>query len=309
VVQRATTGEQQTVEAPLADIARAAQAAGLSAPAIILIGSVVGMRSHLAWFEERPLFGKRVLVTRPRRQAGDLVRRLEELGAVVFVQPAVDIVPPEDWGPVDRAIERLSAYQWLVFTSVNGVSSFLDRITQLGQDLRALGSVKLAAIGPGTAEELGRYYLKADVVPAVYDSEHLAAALLPQVRGQRVLLARANRGRELLREVLAGVAEVEQVAVYTQKDVFTSGAEVVDALRRGEVDFVTVTSANIARALAAALDAPCRARLQSGEVQLISISGITSAAIRSLSLPVGAEAREATSAGIVDAIIALARHS
>jgi uroporphyrinogen III methyltransferase / synthase len=307
VVQRASTGEQQTVEAPLADIARAAQAAGLGAPAITLIGSVVGMRSHLAWFETRPLFGKRVLVTRPRRQAGDLVRRLEELGAVVFVQPAVDILPPDDWGPVDRAIERLSDYQWLVFTSVNGVSAFLDRLRDRGRDLRALGGIKLAAIGPGTSEALERYHLKADAVPAVYDSEHLAAALLPHVCGQRVLLARANRGRELLREELTRVAEVDQIAVYAQKDALTSGAEVLDAWRRGEIDFVTVTSANIARALAAALDAPCRARLHSGEVKLVSISGITSEAIRCLNLPVEAEAREATSAGIVDAIITLAR--
>jgi len=306
VVQRATTGEQQTVQAPLAEIASAAQAAGLSAPAITIIGSVVSLRAHLAWFEQRPLFGKRVLVTRPRRQASDMVRRLEELGAVVFVLPAVEILAPADWGPVDRAIERLSAYQWLVFTSVNGVQGFLGRLRHLGRDLRALGGIKLAAIGPGTAEALERYYLKADLVPAVYDSEHLAASLLPRVTGQRVLLARANRGRELLREELARVAEVDQVAVYTQQDALPPDHEVLDALRRGEIEFVTITSSNIARALAALLDAPTRGRLQSGDVKLISISRVTSDAIRALGLPVAAEAREATAEGVVEAIITLA---
>jgi len=306
VVQRATTGEQQTVQAPLGEIAIAAQAAGLTAPAITLIGTVVSLRAHLAWFELRPLFGKRVLVTRPRRQAADMVRRLEELAAVVFVAPALAILPPADWGAVDRAIDRLPAYQWLVFTSVNGVQAFLDRLRHLGRDLRALGGIKLAAIGAGTAEALERYYLKADLVPAVFDSEHLAAALLNQVAGQRVLLARANRGRELLRDELARVAEVEQVAVYTQQDALAGHHEVLDALRRGEIEFVTVTSANIARALAAALDAPSRARLQAGAVKLVSISPVTSDAIRSLGLPVAAEARAATTAGVVEAMIALA---
>jgi uroporphyrinogen III methyltransferase/synthase len=302
VVQRATTGEQQTVRASLAELARAAQIGGLTAPAIILIGSVVNLRSHLAWFEARPLFGKRVLVTRPRRQATDLVCRLEELGAVVFVLPVVEILPPDDWGAVDRAIERLSTYQWLVFTSANGVSGFMNRLQKCRLDLRALGGIKLAAIGPGTAEALEGYYLKADVVPAVFDSEHLAAALREQVGGQRVLLARADRGRDLLRDELARVAEVEQIAVYSQKDVASLHGEALDALRRGEIDFVIVTSSNIARALAAALDSPCRARLQSSVVRLISISRVTSEAIRSLDLPVAAEAPEATSAGLIEAI-------
>jgi len=309
VVQRATTGEQQTVEAPLAEIAGAAQAAGLCAPAITIIGTVVNLRAHLAWFERRPLFGKRVLVTRPRGQAGDMVRRLEQLGAVVFVLPAVEIRPPADWGPVDRAMERLAAYQWLVFTSTNGVHAFLDRLQHQGRDLRALGGIKLATIGPATAEALASYRLKADLVPAVFDSEHLAAALLAPVTGQRVLLARADRGRELLHEELARVAEVEQVAVYAQQDALAPNEEVLDALRRGEIEFVTVTSANIARALAAALDAPCRARLQSGEVKLVSISPLTTDAIRALGLPVAAEGREATSAGVVEAITALAHRS
>src|SRR4029077_20286109 len=134
----------------------------------------------------------------------------------------------------------------------------------------------LAAIGPGTAEALERYHLKADLVPAVFDFEHLAAALKQSAAGHRVLLARADRGRELLREELAGVAEVEQIAVYSQVDAVGTDSEALDALRRGEIDFVTVTSSNIARALVAALDLPCRARLESGVVKLASISRVTS---------------------------------
>jgi uroporphyrinogen III methyltransferase/synthase len=305
VVQRATTGAQQTVEAPLSGIAAAVQAAGLSSPAVTLIGPVVSLRSRLAWFEQRPLFGQRVLVTRPRHQAVDMVRRLEELGAVVYVLPVVAIREPADWAPVDRAIARLSSYQWLVFTSVNGVQAFLGRLRRLGNDLRALGGLKLAAIGPSTGEALERYFLKADLVPTVFTSEHLAAALKPVASGQRVLLARADRGRELLHEQLARVAEVDQIAVYSQTDTVAPDPEVLNALSRGEINLVTVTSSNIARALVAALDAPARARFESGEVKVISISEVTSEAIQALGLPVAHQAREATTAGIVQALVEL----
>src|SRR5262245_37814842 len=139
-VHWATTGDQQTVEAPLARLPGAVLAAGLTAPAVILIGSVVGLRQQLAWCENRPLFNARVLVTRPRHQAGELVRRLEELGAVPYVLPALEVRPPADWGPVDDAIRHLGGFDWLVFTSVNGVHAFLRRLRELGRDLRALGT-------------------------------------------------------------------------------------------------------------------------------------------------------------------------
>jgi uroporphyrinogen III methyltransferase/synthase len=306
VVHWSTTGEQQTVEAPLRELPGVVQWAGVAAPALIVIGPVVALRPHLAWFERRPLFGKRVLVTRPRRQAGDLVRRLELLGAVPFVLPAVDVGPPDDWGPVDRALERLADYRWLVFTSTNGVHGFLERLRARGRDLRALGGLSLAAIGPATADALRGYHLEPDVVPGQFVSEELVAALRERVVGQAVLLARADRGREVLRDELAKVARVEQVAVYSQKDAVDAGAPALDCLRRGELDYVTLTSANIARALVRALDEVCRARLASGQVKLVSISPVTSAAVRELGLPVAAEAAEYTMGGVVDALLRLA---
>jgi uroporphyrinogen III methyltransferase/synthase len=207
---------------------------------------------------------------------------------------------------VDRAIDRLNTYQWLVFTSANGVQAFLGRLRQRGKDLRALGGLRLAVIGPATAEALGQYHLQADLVPGVFDSEHLAAALKETAAGQRVLLARANRGRDVLRAELARVAEVDQVAVYSQDDAVDPSGEELDALRRGEIDYITLTSANITRALVAALDAPCRARLECGVVKLVSISPVTSEAVRELDLPVAAEAKEATTAGVVAALVEMA---
>jgi uroporphyrinogen III methyltransferase/synthase len=180
------------------------------------------------------------------------------------------------------------------------------RLRHQGRDLRALGALRLAAIGPGTADALRTYYLEPDLVPGEFRSEALAAALKEQAAGRRVLLARADRGRDVLRQELAAVAAVDQVAVYSQVDAVTPNADVLDRLRRGEIDYVTLTSSNIARALARVLDAPCRARLEQGAVQVVSISPVTSAAIRELGWPVAAEAAEYTVAGVVDALIQLA---
>ena len=307
VVQLASTGQQRTVEAPLAGLALAVQEAELAAPAIVLIGPVVGLRPRLAWFEQRPLFGKTVLVTRPKHQAEELARRLENLGAIPIVLPAVEIREPADWLPVDRALENLHDYDWLVFTSTNGVQAFIERLRRIGHDLRALGGIRLAAIGPGTANALRGYHLEPDLIPPEYRSEDLAAALKGHVRGQRVLLARADRGREILREELAEVAKVDQIAVYSQVDAIEPNSEALACLGRGEINYVTVTSSNIARALARALDLKCRDAINSGRVKLVSISPVTSAVLRELGLPVAAEATTFTAEGVIEALIRLAK--
>lgn len=307
LVHWATTGEQQTLEATLGELPHLAQAAGITSPSLVIVGPVVRLRNTLAWFEHRPLFGKRVLVTRPRQQSLDLVRRLEELGAVAFALPAVDIRPPDDWAPVDQAIDRLAEFHWLVFTSANGVRSFLERLPKCGKDLRVLGNLRLAAIGPKTADALQTYHLEPDVVPERFQSEDLALALKGVLQpGQRVLLARADRGRELLREELGAVAAVEQIAVYSQVDAVPRDHPILDNLRRGGIDYLTVTSSNIARALFHALDEPALARLTSGQVRVVSISPVTSEAVRQMGVPVAAEAAEATMEGVVEALIHLA---
>ncbi len=162
-----------------------------------------------------------------------MVARLEELGAVVSLLPTVEIREPADWTPVDRALANLAAYQWLVFTSVNGVDALIRRLRQTGRDLRAWAPLRLAVIGPATADALRRYHLEPDSFRRTYDSESLAAALKERAAGQRVLLARADRGRELLREQLASVAEVEQIAVYSQVDAIELEAEALDGVAAG----------------------------------------------------------------------------
>ncbi len=197
-----------------------------------------------------------------------------------------------------------------MFTSANGVNALLERLETLGLDLRALGRMRLAAIGPKTAAALAAWHLRADLMPARFQSEDLAAALLAQIKpGMRVLLARADRGRELLRDQLGAVCAVEQIAVYAQVDVVESNEEMLDALRRGEIEFVTLTSTNIARALLSRLDATCRRRIETGEIKLVSISPVTSAEIGMLGFAVAAEAAQATLEGVIEALVDLAGKS
>jgi uroporphyrinogen III methyltransferase/synthase len=161
LVHRASTGEQRTVAGTAATLADAVRAAGVGSPALTLIGPAVGRRPDESWFAARPLFGLRVVVTRPKAQALPLVRRLELLGAVPFVLPALEIAPPADWQPADAAIDRLraGAYDWVVLTSANGVAGFLGRLRERGLDARAIGRARLAAVGTGTAAALAEHHL------------------------------------------------------------------------------------------------------------------------------------------------------
>lgn len=303
VVQWATRGKQRTIEGTLETIAQNVQKAAISSPAVTLIGSVVTLRSTVSWFESRPLFGKTVLVTRPAGQEEELVRRLEALGAEVLCQPTVTIEEPEDWSSVDAALARLHEFQWLVFTSVNGVRFFFRRLLNDQRDLRSLSHVRLAAIGPATAEALHEFHLNADIVPTSFRSEDLAATLLPLVAGQRILLARADRGREILKETLTSVASVEQVAVYTQRDILQADANLLAAMGKGDIDFVFLTSSNIARSLARMLPSECLTALVSGKMRVISISPVTSEAIRGLGWAVMAEARTYTTEGMIEVLL------
>jgi uroporphyrinogen III methyltransferase/synthase len=298
----------RTVFAPLKNLESARRHAGLEAPGLILVGKAVAQRTAASWFEQRPLFGHRVLVTRPRALAAGMMRRLELLGAVPYLLPTLEIREPADSAPLDAALDRLRdrGWDWVVFTSANGVNGFFRRLFARGRDVRDLGGVKLAAIGPKTAEALRSYHLTPDVVPPDFVAESLAAELVPRVAGQRVLLARANRGRDVLPTVLGKVAAVEQVTVYDQIDRVDSDSDALAALRRGEIGFVTISSSNIARALVGAFDETIRGRVQRGEIRLVAISPETGRIIRELGFPVAAEATVYTADGLIDAVVRLA---
>ena len=310
IVERASCGEQRTIYATVSTLEAARRSAGLEAPGLILIGEAIAHRPQRPWSEARPLFGQRVLVTRPVHQAAEMVHKLELLGAVVTKLSAIEIREPADFAPLDNALEQLRTrmWDWLIFTSANGVDALFRRLEALGRDLRDLGQVKLGAIGPKTAATLRKYHLKADIVPeTTFSSEGLATALHAHVAGQRVLLARANRGRELLKEELSKIASrVEQVCVYEQVDVITPDPGAMDALRRGEIKFVPLPSSNIARGILGVCDETIRGRIERGEIRLIAISPETGNAIREMGFPVAAVAEVFTEDGLIAAIVGLA---
>jgi uroporphyrinogen III methyltransferase/synthase len=299
IVRRCSQPDQQTIPCTLGSVAEEIQSRHLRPPALVVVGPVAALAARHGWFVDRPLFGVRVLVTRAAHQAPALVAALSDLGADVLVQPAIEIAPPADWQPVDSALEHLDHYDWLVFSSANGVRAVLDRLLK-DRDLRALGQVKLAAIGPGSAEELARYHLRADVVPDEYRAESLAVALGQEAAaGKRFLLARANRGREALAEgLVAAGARVEQIVVYTSRDVERPDDEILALLRDGQIDWVTATSSAIARSLVQLFGDDLR------NSRLATISPITSATLAELGHKTAVEADPYTTAGLVEAILA-----
>ena len=302
MIQSGTLPAQRTVVGTLVTLPDLAKAAGIGPPALLVVGEVVARRPELAWFERLPLFGQRIVVTRPSDESDRSAEALEALGAEVLPAPMVQILPVEDFEALDDAIRRLASFDWLVFTSGNGVRHFLDRLGVLGLDLRVLGPVKLAAIGPSTAEALAEYRLKVDLVPESYRSEGLAEALAGRVAGGRVLLARADRGRAILKEELGRVAHVEQVVTYRNVDAEALPGEVLERIESGSIDWVTLTSSAITARFHALLPEPARARIGRG-IRLATLSPVTSEAVARLGWPVAAEATVFTWDGLVGAIV------
>jgi len=289
LIENASRPKQRTIPGTLADIARAARAARVRPPAVLIVGRVVELHDRLTWFEKLPLAGKTVLITRPARQAGRLAARLAELGAAVVQAPAVRIEPPGDFAPLDAALGRLGQFDWLVLTSANGAEAVLARMGALGLDARALGGVKIAVVGPATAEALAEKFVTADLVPPRFTTESLAETLTGQpLAGRSVLLARSETAAPGLPEALrrAG-ASVEQAIAYRAVCPAELPDAAAEALRKNEVDWIAFTSSSTVANL-----------LTLAGRRGIDLSGTKLAAIG----PVTAEAIEA--AGLVPAVVA-----
>jgi len=255
VIQAGTTPEQRTVTGALADIAARANEADIKPPAVLVVGAVVALRERLQWWETRPLWGKTAVVTRSREQASRLVELLNAAGARCLEVPTIEIGPPDDFAPLDEALDDISGYDWVVFTSANGVKAFMARLFAQGKDVRALGGVKIAAIGPATAQALREWAIVTDVVPAAFKAEVLLEALSPHVTpGSRILLARAQMAREVLPQGLVRLgAEVQVAPVYKARHPREIPPEAEAALKEGKVDILTFTSSATVHNFAALL--------------------------------------------------------
>ena len=248
-----TLPNQRTIQGTLREIQGVVCEAQHRGSAVLVVGPVVGFREYLRWFDTRPLFGKRVLVTRAQDQAADMVDRLLELGADPIEAPTIRIEPPEDYGPLDTACANVASFDWIVFTSVNGVESFMTRFLDGVRDARSLSGVRLCAIGPATAGRLARYGLRADLVPREHRGEAVFDALdhVDGLSGKRVLLPRADLAREVLATALQRVeADVTEVTAYrtvlagSDRD---RDPDVYKMLLEQQVDVVTFTSASTVR--------------------------------------------------------------
>jgi len=302
VVESGTLPCQRSIRATLGTIAEAARRAGVGPPALLIIGSVVALRDELGWYERLPLFAQRIVVTRPREQGLPASAGLEALGAEVLLAPTVEIRRLTNPALLDSAIDRLAHYDWLVFTSANGVRFFLERLVERGRDLRVLGHVKLAAIGPSTAQALAQFHLRADLIPESYRSESLAEVLGRIAPNQKILLARADRGRAILKEELQKLAEVDQVPVYHNADAEALPEAVIERIQEGTVDWITLTSSAIVTRLHDLLPQSARERL-GRDVRLASLSPVTSETARNSGWNVSVEAAEYTWDGLVRALI------
>lgn len=250
VVQWGTRPNQKSARATLATLEARMKEAGLGSPAIIVVGQVCAVEEPgLDWHTSRPLFGKRVLVTRTRQQASELAVRLGALGAQVIEAPTIELVAPESFAALDGALAK--KHDWLLLTSLNAVNAVADRLSHLGLDARALAGMRVACVGEATARATrATLGLRADLVPARATAEALADALAPQAAGQSFLLPQADIGRPLLEERLqAAGGRVERVTVYETRIVSALSPEALLALRQGMVDWVSFTSSSTARNL------------------------------------------------------------
>jgi uroporphyrinogen III methyltransferase/synthase len=252
IVYDGTLTTQETVAGTLATLLESVTASPRRQPAILVVGRVVGFREHLRWFDARPLFGRRVLVTRPRDQAAALVDRLAALGAEAIEAPMIRIVPPEDIQPLRRAAAQPDTFDWIIFTSANAVEAFMTVLLS-GRDIRALAGPRLCAVGTGTADKLAEYGIAVDVIPPEFRAEAVVAAVAAgrPLDGARVLLPRADIGRDVIAEQLrdAGALVTDVVAYRTVlEDTHRSGGpDVYGMLLEGRIDIVTFTSASAVR--------------------------------------------------------------
>lgn len=309
VIASGTTGGQRTVTGSLDDIAGRVREAALRNPALAVVGEVVSMRSKLSWFETRPLFGRRILVTRRRDQAGALSRLIAERGGETVEIPLIRILPPGDLAPLDAVLAEFgrtdpskSGYRWIVFTSANGVRFFMRHLAERGGDGRALAGVGLACVGEGTAKVLAEHGLRADLVPAEFRGRSLVEPLLERCGpGDRVLLARGDlAARDLPEGLAAGGVTVDEVVVYRTRRDEEGADEIRRLLGAGKLDVVTLASPSAAEGFAAALEDDEVGLL--GDTVVAVIGPVTERAARRLGLPVHVAPSRSTLPALVDAL-------
>jgi len=301
VIQSGTTPSQVTVTGTLGDIAHRARDAGISPPAVLLVGRVTDLHHRLAWYENLPLFGRRLAVLRPQAQSDELAGPLTGLGAQVIRFPVIRLETAERSAALSAALEDLQRFHWLLFSSPNGVRSFFGALETSGRDARALSGLQIGVVGPGTADELRRYGLRADLVPSRSVAERFARELIDRggLQGRRILLPQAGGARPVLAEQLSAAgADVVAVEAYRMVPTGEDGGWLGEEIRKGAVDGLLFTSSSTVTALLDALGVDDFSEMPSG-CRLISIGPVTTGTIKRLGGEVAVEADPHTMPGLV----------
>ncbi len=309
VIEWGTTSRQRTVCATLADITQKVKEARLGPPSVIVVGEVVALKKQLDWFETRPLFGKKVVVTRSRDQASELTHLLEEQGAVCIETPTIELMYPDDLAPLDQAISCLEQYDWIIFSSPNAVQFFFKRLDETGNDARRLGRTKIAVIGTGTAQSLKQHRLNPDLVPQTFQAEGLIEAFQQQeMKGKKVLVPRAVDAREVLRaglEMLGAIVDV--VFVYKNTPVQVD-EYALEELKKG-VDALTFTSSSTVKNFMQAIPADIM-KMALSDAKIVCIGPITAQTASKHGLSVTKIATQATISSLAEAVIeAICNHT
>ena len=290
------------MEGSLTDIVHRAREANIGSPAVLIVGEVVELRHKLRWFENKPLFGKRILVTRRREQAGALSETLSREGAVPIEIPAIEIDTAPSQVHLDNVLTRLSEFHWLLFTSVNGVDAFFNHLHQQSLDSRKLYGLKVCAIGEVTATALRKYGIQADLVPQQYSSHDILICLKQEgIKGKRLLLPCSQTvNKELVRGLSEFGAEVEPVVVYHTLPAASGDSKIEELLIKGEVDAITFTSPSTVRGLITLMGGNVEA-LNKAVIACIGL--VTAAAATESGLRVDVIAKKYTTGGLVEALV------
>jgi uroporphyrinogen III methyltransferase/synthase len=303
-----TTPQQRVVTATVATLPAAVEQAKLAAPALTIIGKVVSLRPTLNWFESRPLFGRTIVVTRTRHQASELSAKLHALGARVIEAPTIELACGDPIA-IESAIGELAkgAFDWVIFTSANGVRFARERLIAMGLDARAFGAARIATIGEATADAVRRELcLSVALSPQRFVAEALGEALAErgEIAGKRFLLLRADIARPLLVERLreGGAAAVQDVAIYETRRPAALPEPLLEAIDAGEVDWITFTSSSTARNFYEMLGAERSAKLASSGAKAASIGPITSQTLRELGVEPAVEAKRFDVEGLLEAL-------
>jgi uroporphyrinogen III methyltransferase/synthase len=310
LIRWGTLPEQETVVGKLSNIGEIARSKKLQPPVITVVGEVIALRKKLNWFETLPLFGKRIVVTRAREQASDLSERLRELGAIPIEFPTIELLPPKKWAELDHCIDQLTRYDWVVFTSSNGVRFFLERLLSLGGDVRDLKGPKICAIGPRTAESLAALKIRVDFVPREYRAEAIFEGLIKEnCKGKKILIPRAKIARDILPDELrkAG-AVVDVVEAYQTIRPKENIDEVRGLLQAGAVSAITFTSSSTVSNFVEIIGKK-EAQEIAAKVTVASIGPITAEKARSLGIETTVMPEEYTISALVKGLADYFRNS